>query len=55
MIHINKILENKELVIQNLAKRNFDYTEDINFVYDKELNRRNLQKEADDLKNQFNI
>jgi seryl-tRNA synthetase len=54
MIHINKILENKELVIQNLAKRNFDYTEDINFVYDKELNRRNLQKEADDLKNQFN-
>lgn len=55
MIHINNILENKETVINALKKRNVDYTEQINTVYNLEINRKALQKKTDDLKNQFNI
>jgi seryl-tRNA synthetase len=54
MIHINKIIEEKDKVIQDIKKRNFDYTTDINLIYDKEINRRNLQIEIDNLRFQFN-
>lgn len=54
MIDINKILENKDLIIENLNKRNLNCKFEIYTVYEKETLRRELQKQNDDLKHQFN-
>lgn len=54
MIDINKILENKDLIVENLNKRNLNCKLEIYAVYEKETLRRELQKQNDDLKHQFN-
>ena len=43
MIHIKKILDNKDFVIENLKKRNIDFTNQINNAYDKAIEKNNLK------------
>lgn len=54
MIDVNKILNDKDAVIQGLVKRNKDYTQEINEVYDLAIKRKELKIETDELKHQFN-
>lgn len=55
MIDINKIVEDKEAVIEGLRKRNFDYTQDINLVYDNIKIKRQLNTTNDELRHKFNL
>lgn len=54
MIQINYILENKEKVKEGLAKRNLNLDNQIEEVYNKEINRKALNLELEALRNQVN-
>ena len=55
MIHIKKILDNKDFVIENLKKRNIDFTNQINNAYDKAIEKNNLKLKNEKLQHQINI
>lgn len=55
MIEINKILENKELVIKNLTKRNLHLHNEINIVYENEIKRKKLQIEIENKRHELNV
>lgn len=55
MIEINKILENKDLVIKNLTKRNLHLNDEINLIYENEIKRKKIQIEIENKRHQLNI
>jgi seryl-tRNA synthetase len=55
MIDVNKILKDKKAVIHGLVKRNIDFTNEINTVYDLETEKRTLKIMTDDLRHEFNV
>ena len=54
MIEINKILENKDLVVDALTKRNIDMRYEVYQIYEKEIQRKQLQIELENKRHIFN-
>ena len=54
MIQIVKIIKDKDQVINDLKKRNIDFTKEINTAYDKALKKRKLNQDLDKKRGEFN-
>jgi len=55
MILINKILENKDQIIEALKKRNLDVQEKVDYLYDKEITRKNTQRNLEENRAKLNL